>query len=103
MKKLMWLTLAVAVLAACPRRAETSVAGTDEEQLDQYTARLEELRTRAQAETLSCDQNCSFATEACDLAKKICDIAARQSTAQDRCVNANEDCARFNDACASCR
>ncbi len=105
MKKLIPLTLIVAAaLLGCPKKADTTVAGTEEEQLDRYTARLEELRTRAAAEALSCNDLCNSAREACDLSGRICDIATRKpDTAQQRCVASQEDCARFNDSCSSCR
>jgi hypothetical protein len=105
MKKLIPLSLMIAaVLLGCPKKADTTVAGTDEEQLDRYTARLEELRTRAAAEALSCDETCNMAREACDLSGRICEIATRKpDTAQERCTTSQEDCARFNDSCSSCR
>lgn len=96
--------VALVALVGCPKRADTTVSGTDEERLDQYASRLEELRTRVQAENPSCDELCSMATEACEIATNVCDIATRiPERAQDRCVAAQEDCARFNDACSSCK
>lgn len=103
MKKLFLFAFAALALSACPKRTETTIAGTDEEQLDRYAARLEELRTRTQSEAPSCSDTCSMAREACDIAKKVCDIAVRvPDRGQERCVAANEDCAHFNDSCASC-
>lgn len=103
MKKLIALTLVAFALSACPKRADTTVAGSDEEQLDQYSSRLEELRTRAQAENPSCSDTCKMAREVCDIAQKVCDIATRlPDRGQERCVSANEDCAQFNDRCAAC-
>lgn len=103
MKKVILFAFAALALSACPKRAETTVAGTDEEQLDQYSARLEELRSRAQSENPSCNDTCSMATEVCGIAQKVCDIATRiPDRGQERCVAANEDCAHFNDNCASC-
>ena len=105
MKKLIPLSLMLAAaLLGCPKKADTTVAGTEEEQLDRYSARLEELRARAAAETLPCKETCNMAREACDLSQRICDIATRKpDTAQERCVSSQEDCARFNDSCSSCR
>lgn len=104
MKKLAFLAIAALALTACPKRVETTVAGTDEEQLDHYAARLEELRTRAQAENLACDETCGIREETCGIAQKVCDIATRlPDRGQERCVAANEDCARFSDNCTSCR
>ena len=91
-------------LMACARRVETSVAGTDEEMLDRYTARLEELSVRSHAQSVSCNELCAINQEGCDLARKICDIAARQpERLGGRCASAQEECARFGDACVSCR
>lgn len=90
------------LLAGCPKNPDTTVSGTDEEKLDQYAARLEELRIRMQAEAPPCDEVCSMAREVCEIAGQVCDIATRLERAQQRCVTANEDCARFNDSCASC-
>ena len=90
-------------LAGCPKRVEShTVSGTDEEKLDQYSARLEELRTRMQAENPACEDLCSTAKEVCEIQKSVCEITARLPDRADRCVAANEDCARFNDSCASC-
>lgn len=104
MKKLIPLSLLVAAaLLGCPKNVDTTVAGTDEEQLDRYSARLEELRTRFQSENVGCDETCNMAREVCDLSRRICDIATRNpERANDRCVSSQEDCAHFNDSCSSC-
>jgi hypothetical protein len=96
------VALAVA-LAGCPKRIG---AGTDEAQLDRYNAQLEELRTRAEAESPTCPEPCRMAKEVCDLSRRICELAGRQgeqSEAQRSCIASQEDCARFNDLCAPCR
>jgi hypothetical protein len=105
MKKLIPLSLFVAaVLLGCPKNMDTNVAGTDEEQLDRYSARLEELRTRSLQENVPCDESCNMAREVCELSRRVCDIAKRKpEVAQDRCVSSQEDCARFNDSCSSCQ
>lgn len=103
MKKLLPLLLLGAFLAGCPKQTtDTTVAGTDEQQLDQYSARLEELRTRLAAEPPPCEETCKLAKEVCTISQRVCDIATRRPDAQDRCVAANEDCARFNDTCGTC-
>ena len=96
--------LSVFVLVGCTRRAPTNVAGSDEEMLDGYNARLEELRVKLRAENPGCDQKCSMMREVCDLATKVCEIAAREPERRStRCASAQEQCALFGDACASCR
>jgi hypothetical protein len=91
-------------LFACVRRGETHVAGSDEELLDRYATRLEELGVRLQAGSPPCAEICSINQEGCDLARKICDIAERQpDRLGGRCASAQEECARFGDACISCR
>ena len=90
-------------LTACPKRQDT-IAGTDEDQLEAYSARLEEMRTRAQSEQLSCGDTCKMAKDVCEIAQKVCTIAERNpDRGAQRCVSANEDCARFNDNCATCK
>jgi hypothetical protein len=91
-------------LFGCVRRAETNVAGSDEEMIDRYTTRLEELVVRLQAEHPECAEVCSMNQEGCDLARKICEIAARQpDRLEGRCAFAQEECAKLGDACISCR
>jgi hypothetical protein len=91
-------------LFTCAKRAPPSVAGSDEEMLDRYAARLEELRVKLQAENPGCAEKCSMTREVCDLSMKICEIAERQpERLQARCVSAREECASFGDACTSCR
>jgi hypothetical protein len=96
--------LSAFVLAGCAKRTPTTVAGSDEEMLDRYTARLEELRVKLRAENPGCDQKCSMTREVCDLATRVCEIAAREAERrQARCASAQEQCASFGDACASCQ
>lgn len=99
-----WLgALAALVLTACPRPVVTTVAGSETEQLDQYAAQLEELRTRSD---LSCDDFCNLKPKACGISKSVCDIAGQNTSNEDfqkRCGQSQEDCARFNESCASCK
>lgn len=95
------LLLALA-LTACPKKvADTNVAGTDDEQMDQYAAQLEELRTR---EGLKPSDYCSLKGKVCDISKTVCDIAGKHADRDDfqkRCVASQEDCAHFNEGCSA--
>lgn len=97
------IALVSLTLLGCPKAADTAPTGTDEERLEVYASRLEEMRVRAQARDLSCGDTCKLSRDVCDMAKQVCDIAARNpDRGQDLCVVASEDCARANDSCASC-
>lgn len=100
------LAAAVGLALGCPKRTPIGVAGSDDEQMDQYAAQLEELRTRAKAQEPKCDDWCSMAGRVCDLSKSVCEIAARhadRSDMQKRCGDSQEDCADFKDSCSNCR
>ena len=107
MHKPFLLTLAVAaVLLGCPKAAPKGVTGTDEEQMDQLSAQLEELRTRVQAQEPKCDDWCAMSKKVAEMSKSICELSARnkdRAEMQQKCVTSQEDVARFNDSCASCR
>ena len=106
MNKPVLLAVTAALAVGCPKRLSTTLAGTDEEQLDQYSAQLEEMRSNVQASEPKCGDWCSMATRVCDLSKNVCEIAKRhvdRNDAQRRCVASQEDCARFNDSCGSCQ
>jgi hypothetical protein len=97
--------LAIFLFGACAKRAPMTVAGGDDEQFDQYTAQLEELRSRPFDDTTPCRDRCSLARDVCALSGRICEISGRQPDRpemQQRCVQSQEDCARFNDGCAGC-
>jgi predicted heme/steroid binding protein len=88
-------------LTACPKSTGgTNVAGTDDEQMDQFGAQLEELRTR---QGLECKDYCSLKGKVCDISKSACDIAGKHDDFQKRCVQSQEDCAHFNEGCGSCK
>jgi len=91
-------------LTACPKSTGgTNVAGTDDEQMDQFAAQLEELRTR---QGLQCNDYCSLKSKVCDISKSACDIASKHGDRDDfqkRCVQSQEDCAHFNEGCGSCK
>lgn len=90
------------LLAGCPKKVTTTVAGSDDQQMDQYTAQLEELKTRT---ALQCSDSCSTKTRACEVSKSVCEIAGRladRADFQSTCTAAQEECARFNEACSAC-
>ncbi|MBE2249491.1 MAG: hypothetical protein IAE78_08065 [Myxococcus sp.] len=94
--------VSIATLTGCPRQTTTTVAGTDDEMVDQLSAQLEELRTRTD---LTCKDFCSVKAKACALSKQTCDIAAKapdRNDFQQKCVTSQEDCAKFGESCASC-
>jgi hypothetical protein len=96
------------LLAACPKQADTvTVTGTADQQVDQYSSKLEELRTRMQAAEDQCPADaCSLAKEGCTISDRICEIAAKNTDRtdfQERCGRSQEDCAQFNDTCARCK
>jgi hypothetical protein len=87
---------------ACPKSTGTNVAGTDDEQMDSFTAQLDELHSR---QDLGCGNWCSLKDKACGLSKSTCDMAGKHNDREDfqkRCVASQEDCAKFTEGCASC-
>ena len=102
------LTLACALtltLAGCPKNVPDNVAGNDDERMDQYTAQLEELRTRS-AQDMLCDDWCGMKGKACGISSSVCDLAGKKAERNDfqsKCVAAQEECARFTDSCSSCK
>ncbi|MBL8957977.1 MAG: hypothetical protein JNK82_44800 [Myxococcaceae bacterium] len=73
--------------------------------MDQYSAKLEELRARA-SQDMKCDDWCSMKSDACGTSGKVCDIASKKAERNDfqtKCVTSQEDCARFTDSCSSCK
>jgi hypothetical protein len=101
-----WLLLAVLVVAsACPKRVSNNVAGSDDEQMDQYTTQLEQVRAQTQATDPTCKDWCSLAKTVCDVSRRACEIAGRNPSRQDmqgKCAASQEDCVQLNDRCTSC-
>ncbi|MHB8872812.1 MAG: hypothetical protein ACYC8T_03915 [Myxococcaceae bacterium] len=109
MNKPLALTLAAVALClslGCPKAQPKGVTGTDDEQMDQLSAQLEELRSRVQAAEPKCDEWCSMSGKVRDISTSMCAIAGRnkeRAELQQKCVSSQEDVARFNDSCSSCR
>lgn len=102
MTKFILSLLVGALLIGCPKQTTTTVAGSDDEMMDQLSAQLEELRTRTD---LSCKDSCGLKDKVCGLSKQTCDIGSRapdRADFQKKCVTSQEDCAKFNEACSSC-
>src|SRR3712207_205457 len=101
MKTIAWLTSAAALcvlLAGCPKRNTLNVAGSDDEQMDQLSAKLEELRARVASGEPKCQDWCAMSSDVCDISRMACDISGRhadRADMQSRCVSAQEECARF--------
>ena len=107
MKVFALLALLMAVpLFGCPRNVPETVAGSDDDMLDHYGAKHEELRARSRAPELDCEDRCKIALEGCELGRRICEVASRNENRVDmqrRCTEAQEECSSFNDGCARCR
>src|SRR5687767_6105751 len=100
------LALLTLVLVGCPKQMDTRVAGSDDEQLATYEARLEELRSRASTRDLSCEDECTLARETCEVAEDHCEVVSRNPERTDlpkRCARARESCAERTDRCARCQ
>lgn len=100
------ITLAASLFAlGCPKRTSPGVGGTPDEQMDQYAAQMEELRSRTLAKEPECDEWRSMASRVCDLSSRVCGLAkehADRADFQQRCISSQEECAHFNDRAASC-
>lgn len=100
------LALLTLALVGCPKQMDTRVAGSDDDQLTTYEARLEELRTRGAAGNLSCSDECTLSTQTCDVAEALCGVVERHPDRTDlppRCARARESCAEKTDGCTRCR
>lgn len=89
-------------LFACPKNTGTTVLGTEDEQMDQFAAQLEEIRTRGE---VTCDDACKLKGKVCDISKAACAIAAKHADRDDfqkKCVTAQEECAQYSEKCSSC-
>ncbi len=94
--------LVCVALLGCPKNIPTTVAGSDDEQMDQYSSQLEEYRTKSD---LSCADSCDAKKKVCGVSAKVCELSGKATDRQDfqsRCVGSQEDCARFSETCASC-
>jgi len=101
MSRLLALVLAAALLG-CPKSVSTTVAGSDDRQMDQIGSRLEELRGRTD---LGCGEWCALRPKACGLSSQACELSAQRPARTDfqtACIQAQEECARFNEACDRC-
>jgi len=100
------LALLSLALVGCPKQVDTRVAGSDDDQLTTYEARLEELWTRGAAEEQSCSDQCTLSTQTCEVAEALCEVVARHPARTDlprRCARARESCAEKTDGCTRCR
>jgi hypothetical protein len=100
------LALLTLVLVGCPKQVDTRVAGTDDDQLALYEAKLEELRSRASARDTSCEEGCTLTRETCEVAENLCAVVSRNEDRADlprRCTRARESCAEGTDSCTRCR
>ncbi len=100
------LALLTLVLAGCPKQMDTRVAGSEDDQLASYEAKLEELRSRASERNTSCEEGCTLAQETCVVAENLCALVSRHEDRTDlpsRCATARESCAQGTDSCTRCR
>lgn len=105
MNRLALACAAIFALTACPKNVPENVSGSEDEQMDNYGAQLEELRTRS-AQDMKCDDWCGLKSKVCGISSKVCDIANKKADRNDfqaKCVASQEDCARFTDSCSSCK
>ncbi len=89
-------------LTACPKNVTTTVAGSDDAQMDQYSSILEEYRTKTD---LSCADTCAAKKKVCAVSGSACEMSSKatdRTDFQQKCVTSQEDCAKFNEACANC-
>jgi hypothetical protein len=100
------LALLMLAVVGCPKQVDTRVAGSDDDQLTTYEARLEELRSRGTNGNLSCSDRCTLSTQTCGVAKNLCDVVENHPDREDlpeRCARASESCAETTNTCASCQ
>jgi hypothetical protein len=100
------LVLLTLILMGCPKQVDGRVAGSDDDQLTTYEARLEELRSRGSAGDLSCWDQCTLSTQTCGVAEDLCGVVERHPDRTDlprRCARARESCAETTDGCTRCR
>lgn len=105
MNRLALATLAASLLfLACPKNTGgPNLGGTDDQQMDQLSAQLEEYGTKTNTE---CSETCDLKSKVCRLSGTVCEIAARNAERaeyQKHCVTSQEECARFNESCSACK
>ncbi|MBX7098469.1 MAG: hypothetical protein K1X89_12200 [Myxococcaceae bacterium] len=96
------LPLAALLLAACPKATPVNVAGTDDEQMDQLSAQLEEVKSR---QDVSCQDACGMKSKVSSLSSAVCELAGKHTDRDDfqkHCISAQEELAKLNDSCSSC-
>lgn len=104
MRRAALVALLAVLSTACPKHVDT-VAGSDDEQLDQDSSQMEQVRAQAQASEPACKDWCRLSKTVCGIARHGCDVAGRNPTRQDmqaKCASFQEDCTQYNDRCASC-
>lgn len=100
------LALLMLVVMGCPKQVDSRVAGSDDERLTTYEARLEELRSRGTNGNLSCSDRCTLSRQTCGVAKNLCDVVSQHPDRADlpeRCARASESCAETTSTCTSCQ
>jgi hypothetical protein len=100
------LVLLTVVLVGCPKQVDTRVAGSNDDQLAAYEARLEELRSRGTAGDLACPDRCTLATQTCEVSENLCSVVTHHPDRTDlpqRCTRARESCAESTESCTRCR
>lgn len=100
------LALLTLALMGCPKQVDPRVAGSDDDRLTTYEARLEELRSRGTNGNLSCSDRCTLSSQTCGVATDLCDVVARHPDRTDlpeRCARASESCAETTDGCTRCQ
>jgi hypothetical protein len=75
--RMLRLVLLPLVLVGCLKQVEGRVAGSDDDQLAAYEAKLEELRARGAAGEPSCAEQCDVATQTCGVAEHLCAVVER--------------------------
>ena len=103
MRSLLVAVLLTLPLLGCTKKVETKVSGTADEQMEQYGAELEELRSKAQAAEWMGPDICGQAGRVCEISSEMCSLATSapdRDDFQQRCGSSQESCAQFNDSCA---
>lgn len=100
------MALLTLLLAGCPRQVEPRVAGTDDDQIASYEARLEELRSRGSTGEPGCEDLCTLSRQICGVAENLCSLVADHPDRTDlpaHCTQARESCAEKTGTCDRCK